>query len=425
MIPTPLNSLADPAAFPKSCQGLQDLSCFPQGALSTAQGLGGMRRWYFKPCSSKSTKARVKELKNKLQEICDSHWPGEPDCVPVTVQWGAPDEKVNVLGDVQDISEELPLFDQYLIVAQYQLLHISDPWPFTCKPKHPRGTVLTLQVRGGGEMLQIDPTAFSSGIGRGMTACFTGVEQAPNETFNSRIRIPLTEYHITCDRLTDEQLCNIMRAERSWRMREGTVNGDCPGADYAPFDHPLFLREEEGTLMFDTWALDQTFVPDTENCRRWRLTCVLKCRQIPNAKGPYPDDCNKAQYAVGWNHEYKRDNSPKSPFGWRFIMMQDYNKMEMGYTPHGTCPKGWVPRYPYYRFEDLFCADYDSGGCEDDDTFTCPGVDCREPQDGSSGGNTGSSGGGSTSGMEQRLTELYYDAKSSASRAAQRHNELP
>jgi hypothetical protein len=179
------------------------------------------------------------------------------------------------------------------------------------------------------------------------------MELAPGSIFNSRIRIPLTEYQIVCDRLTDAQLCAIMRDKRgrnrAWRDREGTVNSDVHGSA-----HGLFMNEDEGTLLFDTWTLDQTFAPDVDNPRRWRLSCVLKCREINDVLGPYPDDPRANKYPIGWNHDYKRDQEGK--LGWKFITMaMSGGSTESGWTPHGDCREGYVPRYPFATFWDLFC----------------------------------------------------------------------
>ena len=335
------------------------LAVFPQGTLSTAQGFCGVRRWYLKGADRHGLRA-------VLKKVCDSHWPAEPDYLPIAVQWGAADDKVQISNPVKldDISNDLETYDHVLIVAQYQLLHIQDIWPVTGKPAHPPGSILTLQVRGGGEMLQVDITGLSS-IGGG------GASLTPNPTWNNRIRIPLTEYHLTCDRLTDRQLCDIMK-NISWQEREGTVNAETEE------DGGLFLGEPEGTLLFDTWTLDQTFAPDVDNPRRWRLGCVLKCRHVPYAGGTYPDSYgpdgkpyNDMQgYPVGWNHDFAR--SKQREIGWWFITMQAAEGeattdspmgggKKMTWTPHGDCypvdnpPRYQVPRYPYAPFRYLFC----------------------------------------------------------------------
>ena len=381
------------------------LTTFPQLTLSVAQGHTGVRRWYLN-CATR------RKLKSALHSICESHWPGQKDCLPVAIQAGAPDEKANVLGNIgiDELSEKLELFDTYLIVAQYQLLHISDMWPVTGKPSHPQNTILTLQVRGGAEMLQVDPLAFLIGG--------EGRQLAPDPSFNCRIRIPLTEYHLTCDRVTDRELCQIMD-RMSWKLREGTVNEETKDSPTG-----LFLNEYEGTLLFDTWTLDQTFVPDVKNPRRWRLSCVLKCRNVPFVQGSYPDNPEKTQYAVGWNHDFKLRNQKSGSvvMGWWFITMgvkPPYRTAglghELGVTPHGTCRDGQVPRYPYAKFSNIFC----------DERRLCvdaiPPARCIEiGPDVIEGQGVASS---SSSAMDHRIAQIVEDSRHAAARKAVRDLE--
>jgi hypothetical protein len=401
---------------------LQGLNVFPQITLSVAQGQTGVRRWYLNCVKHQST------LKQTLRVVCASHWPGQPDCVPISVQAGSPDEKAIVQGNIgiHRLSTELETFDTYLIVAQYQLLHISDPWPVTGKPAHPKGTVLTLQVRGGAEMLKVDPNLITNGAGTGLSGCLSGKELMADKTFNSRIRIPLTEYHITCDRLTDQDLCEIMSKSVSWKTREGTVNCDTPAS---PPHFAYFMNEPEGTLMFDTWTLDQTFAPDVDNPRRWRLGCVLKCRNIEMTKAPYPEDCKKAKYPMGWNHDFKRDT--EGDLGWKFIMMQDPSVADWGRrTPHGDCPKGFAPRYPYLQFYDLFC-DMTHRDCTPNQAPTYPETKepygCGNGGGGDSGfgsGGGGSGGGGSMAAVEEIISRTFYDARKAPGRKMERDARL-
>jgi hypothetical protein len=325
--------------------------------------------------------------------------------VPVTVQWGPADEKVQVRGNIQNINDKLPEFDQYLIVAQYQLLHISDCWPVTGKPKHPKGSVLSLQVRGGGEMLEIDPTGMTSK--GGMTTCDITVELAAAESFNSRIRLSLTEYHIIADRLTDQQLCHIMEGQdsrgqnRNWKLREGTVNYD------------TFLGEEPGTLLFDTWTLDQTFAPDTrrEFRRRWRISCVLKCRQVAEQRGPYPDNCNGNTHPIGWNHDFKRDT--QADLGWKFITMFSKGaSAKARATPYVDCHENWAPRYLYRDFSELFCKA--GSHCEQEDCTVCGG----------SGGSGGSGGMARVRKSAKTLDDILDDSMGVAARKRLRDRRL-
>lgn len=169
------------------------------------------------------------------------------------------------------------------------------------------------------------------------------------------------------------------------------------------------MNEAEGTLLFDSWTLDQTFVPDVDQPRRWRLGCVLKCRQVPEMLGPYPADCRDRRYAVGWNHDFKLD-SPRSGqptgLGWQFIMMKCQGAAAgAGWTPHGTCHDGFVPRYPYRAFRDLFC---------DEPTENClpaEGVTCAGAQPGAI-----AAGGTSEDSVADTLAQIVEDAKGVAER---------
>jgi uncharacterized membrane protein YgcG len=100
---------------------------------------------------------------------------------------------------------------------------------------------------------------------------------------NCRIVIPITEYHLTCDRLLPDQV-------PQWKHREGTVNKDS------------FLGEKPETLLFETGKTDPSYVPevDVEKIPRYKLTCVVRSRDIP-VKQP------GLAYA-GWNHDYHYDH---------------------------------------------------------------------------------------------------------------------
>ena len=349
------------------------LPIFPQGHLSQGQGFIGQRTCYWQGSQT--------QLVNALEQLYLTPWPMPyawcADCLPIDIQWGAAgDERTcQTLGNIADanIGTELEAYNEYRISIVYQLLCLSDKWPPYGKPKHPQGTTLTLQVRGGGEILLVDPTAISDGgSGTGQANCFTGLEPAPG-FYNSvvaRMRIPLTEYHITCDRITDSQLCAIMGG-MPWKCREQTVNCD------------RFMNEDEGTMLFDSWTLDRSFVPDVREPRRWRLGCVLKCRQVPGMTGPYPDNCTADCaggdcYAIGWNHDYKRsfnfNTGQTGDLGWRFIMMRCGGNWtpQAASTPHGNCPDPYVPRFQYVTFSNLFC----TGTTSVCTTGMLPGSDC-------------------------------------------------
>lgn len=353
---------------------------YPQGHLSMSQGFVGQRKASFQGSQN--------ELRSALSLIYNSHWPWpdpndecgwSADCLPIDIQFGPSFDKANVLGNIADaeISQKLESFNEYTIHVIYQLLHLTDTWPLTGKPDHPNGSTLTLQVRGGGELLLIDPNGISSGSGNQISGCFNGTEPWAGQynPVQARMVIPLTEYHLTCDRLDDAQLCLIMH-KIMWKCREQTTNCD------------VFLGEAEGTLLFDSWTLDQTFVPDISDPRRWRLGCVLKCRQVPGMRGPYPDDCvadcagSAICYPIGWNHDYKRGYNTTThtvsiDLGWHFIMMNVGRNWNPGAaaTPFGSCTEPYVPRFKYVPFKDLFWTT-DEQPCNNDAIchFDCDGT---------------------------------------------------
>ena len=372
---------------------LQALATFPQGTLSVAQGRAGTHRWYLS-CRNNECPP-TQQLERALRAICASHWPGHPDCVPVTVQWGAPDEKANVMGNIQarQLSTKLETFDVYLIVAQYQLLHISDPWPTFGKPTHPFGTVLALHVTGSGEVMEINPLGLNGGPDK--------KTMVADVHSNSRYMLPHSDYNLICDRIKDIDLCRIMR-EKHWREREGTVNWE------------EFLGEKPGTLLFDSWTLNQTFAPDVDNCRRWQLTVTIKGRQVPHSKGPYPDGDNDTPpiYAVGWNHDYTMADNGK--LGWKFIRMFDSNHSGGEKTPYGNCGKNYVPRYPYEKFARMFCPR--ASVCEDAQS---PEAECRNYPH-IAGDQLASA---SQAEIESEIAEIQASAAGVAERKAQREEE--
>ena len=418
---TPISS--DTAACMENClkpNRLQWLAMYPQGHYSSAQGFVGQRTAYFQGSQA--------QLRDALRGISSTSWP-EPmnwcqDCLPIDIQYGAAggERETNVFGNIadDDIGQKLEGYNLYRIAVIYQLLHISDWWPITGKPAHPRilsvgnipsPTTLTLQVRGGGEILLIDPLGVNDGIGLQQAGCFMGKQPATGiqDSASSRMRIPLTEYHLCCDRITDDQLCGIMNI-MPWKCREQTVN--CG----------LFLNEDPGTLLFDSWTLDQTFVPDVDMPRRWRLSCVLKCRQVPGMKGPSPDDCTGKSVAIGWNHDYKRaiPNGDMN-LGWRFIMMSAKNNWTAAaaYTPYGSCPEPWVPRFPYTDFSDMFCNQ--AGDCCPEQTPNCILPDCTATTPGIACPDNGSVDASRMAGsqiarprneaMEQQVAEIMAESR--------------
>lgn len=405
-----------------STNKLKWTAIYPQGHLSSAQGFVGQRMAYF-------TGSQL-ELYNTLENIFNSSWPGPAawcnDCLPVDIQWGpSSDERsTRVFGNIPDnqISHKLEAFNEYRIVVTYQLLRISDQWPMTGKPIHPKGSVLYLQVRGGCEVLQVDPTGLHTGGAVGLCFANGTTEIAPGfqNTISGRIRVPLTEYHLTCDRLTNAQLCGIMSVP--WKCREGTVN--C-------FQ---FLGEDYGTLLFDTWALEPVFAPDLTEPRRWRLSCVLKARDVPQLKGNSPNNCFAAatvyDTAIGWNHDYKR-NTADNKLGWLFIMLdvgpswtEAGARVPTGVGTNTTCPKPLAPRYPYRDFSDLFGCRNTALCLPEREIDSSCASECEEPNcftDDAIGNIRGSEEHNPK--LEEMIAEIVHDSRGARGRSMMRHQQ--
>jgi hypothetical protein len=251
-------------------------------------------------------------------------------------------------------------FEHTLVVAQYQFLDFAGvPWPHCIpKPKHPSGTTLSLKVRGSGQFLYFPATAFVARdpagdmpqLRRGRARRAEPAADAQvgfTDRENCAIVVPITEYHITCDRLKPHQVPG------NWRNREGTCNSD------------NFLGECPQTLVFDTWDLDHSFVPGTttRDRTRSRLSCCLRSRAIPINQTTPP-----LKYA-GWNHDYHKDK-------WVEVRVREGN---------GKDAKERL-RYPPREFADMFV---DSG---------CAAALCDV--DSGAWSSAGGSGSGSAAGSE-------------------------
>jgi len=281
---------------------VQEIPVFPQWTRSQGQGLIGTRKWV--------VTGSPKTLHSFLLKVCQSFWPGVENAVPTIIQVGAFDEKLKFCGSPSArLSDALPHYKETLVVAQYQYLFFTSGWPtyIKTKPYHPPGTTLALRVRGSGQFLTMPPGAFTTNAKFGT---------ALSSSENCRIVIPLTEYHITCDRMTEEQVPANMKT------REGTVNLD------------TFIGEKPETLLFDTWELDPSFVPSmTKDLHRHKLTVCLRCRDITVNQPNVPSGTNLGKTYVGWNHDYHVNQ-------WVRILIQE--------------PGGSRVRYPRRDFSSIF-----------------------------------------------------------------------
>lgn len=278
---------------------VKELPIFPQYSHTESQGLIGTRRWV--------VTGGPQVLETFLLKVCASTWPGNDNTVPTLLQVGAFDENLKFCGG--DDLTKLPHYKETLVVAQYRFMFFKDDWvTYMKKPYHPPGTTLVLQVIGGGQFLNI-----SGGAAPKLKKGDHGERSILQDV---RIVIPITEYHLTCDRLTNDQV------PPGFRKREGTVNED------------WFMGEKPGTLLFDTWRLDPSFVPSMKNIARHKLTVCLRCRDIPIADNPNAAPVEGKTYA-GWNYDYQQYH------GWCELEMLDQNG-------NGT------PRYPRVKFADMF-----------------------------------------------------------------------
>jgi hypothetical protein len=180
------------------------------------------------------------------------------------------------------------------------------------KPAHFKGTILTCQIKGSGQFLEVSPQGLQAG-----TQTLV-VKEGIGHSINCRILIPITEYHLTCDRLTQAQVDTINPPNWNgnmnvlpWKMREGTVNSDVIGT--------AFLGEPPETLLFETWNMEPTFVPNLDNPCRFRMSCVLRCRSILKLDSTGTIiDASEPHY--GWNHDYYVSGSKG---GWTPITMKN------------------------------------------------------------------------------------------------------
>ncbi len=352
---------------------IKEIPIFPQFVTDTGRGKLGQRCWTLDCCEDNIDKFLAKVAKSHWRS-----WNGDVDSntVPVSIQVGAFDEKLNMKHDMSDDPHwdiDVPLLKPSTIkvLAQYQFLLFSNCWPLAksdpgAKPEHPKDTVLSLEVKGSGQFLTINPTAVRAG---------GGAQEAIPPSQMSRIIIPIAEYHLVCERLTRQQCAAILNppdGRQAWKNMEGCVNDD------------TFLGERPGTLVFDTWSLGEMFVPDPDDPVRWRLTVSLRDRSVWDRSGRIPREPAPPPFsyggpsagpggseAYGWNWDYHVNGNEG---GWAYILMKDKDS-----------PTGFMPRYPYRKFKKLFCA----GNCHPDDL-------CLEGQP-AGGRGVGGSGGGSAS----------------------------
>jgi hypothetical protein len=290
---------------------IQELTTPGQFTFSASQGWSGVRRWVVDGCE---------DIEAFIDQLCTTNWPDKPSVLPTSITCGPFDEKASFAqkpagGGGVSVYSNLPTYNKYLVVAQYQHQRLSDSWP-TIIPKlvHPKGTALSLEVKGGVQFLLVSPTALLGFTDESMTTKVP-LQQFLTPTGNSRIQIPIVEYHVSCDRMTADDVDTVF-GPAAWDYLTGYVNSEpCLGVP-------------AGCLMFESWTMNQTFVPATEDPERFRLTAVFKARTIVRHVSPGTD-------YRGWNWDYVLENGKG---GWR--MFGVLNNVDGG--------DAYVPRYPDY-----------------------------------------------------------------------------
>lgn len=332
---------------------IKELGVFPQFTVSEGQGFVGTRQWSID---------HGDDVETFVQLVCNSHWPNKPDVIPISVQCGKFFEDSNMRRPLADPNRylstmgELPQYGSYRVVAQYALHKMTNCWPEKIpKPWHPPGTTLTLQTRGAGQVLIVSPAGMLPSP-RPFTDCANAVPTTALSALSATIIVPVTEYHITCDLMTLDQvnvaLSTLKEDEPSqWDLFDGCVNdGD-------------FLGAPPGTVLMDGFEIGESFACSYFNPNRYRMTVCFKVRIITNDDGSVredyigpsswsPDDVsNPANYLpVGWNHDFINlgdgEGKETKGWGWRTVMMRDGSN---------DCSF----RYPFINFSKIFGNDVD------------------------------------------------------------------
>jgi hypothetical protein len=294
---------------------IHEIPVNPQITLSEGQGYTGVREWTLDWDDS------VDEF---LRVVCESHWPGKPDCLPVHVSCGAYDDKVVIQQRKDSLHRDhvvetmglLPQYSKLRVTAQYALLRINNCWPTTIpKPKHPAGTTMHLSARGSSQFLSVSPATVRAPSPLMVGEC----QDLPSgaivqNAFGTRLIIALAEYRVTCGRMTRDQAGGVYKGfiamnGFAWDAYQGCVNSRALTQD-------KFLGAEDETLLFDGYEIAETAIAHPTDTLRYNLTAVLKKRTILNEDGSQALDA--AGDAVGWNHDFIAKGSYKE-WDWRRI----------------------------------------------------------------------------------------------------------
>lgn len=330
---------------------ITELAVFPQTHYVDGRGQTGTRKWVVGPND---------DLDEILQMITASHWPGRKDCIATEVQCGPMHDAVIVTRACDNpryyqTLGNLPKYSKYQIVARYQLFRMNDCWPeeFGPKPYHPVGSTLTIESKGGGQYLLVSPAGMQT-MAPDAVVCQQG--EAVSSGFLGKVRVPVIEYHLTCDRLTRTNVDGIFQL-RDWNELLGCVNEGTTEDGSADL-----LKAPSSTLLFDNYTLTPSEICHSITPHRWKLTAILKRRAITDANGYVTYDSEG--HALGWNHDYINIHDNDQRWGWRLIQIWE----------DGNCRA----RYPEADFNALFgdgilpaCGDEDEELTEITDTQFC------------------------------------------------------
>ena len=206
----------------------------------------------------------------------------------------------------------------------FGLTYLDVPWPDNFnQPHYTPGTTLKLDIKSSGQFLTLPARCFQ----------LKGIANLMPQGMDGRLYIPLTDFNIEWDRVTDLGAINFT-------PYVGKVN------------KTTFMGCEPETLLLETANATPSFILDPVNGPwAWRVLCCFKRRRIAlqaqfwaqggtvsptGATIVTEDDIETA--IMGWNHEFREQPSP----GWQYVQM--------------TAAPGSVlsPRYTLYDFTDIF-----------------------------------------------------------------------
>lgn len=339
---------------------IQELPVYPRRTFSRANGMVGTRMWALD---------HNDDLEWFLSVVAASHWPGNPNAIPIEITEGPFQGKDEY---IQRACEDPRYFQDFgamveaakvQIVARYVLHGVRNCWPEKIpKPWHPPGTTLELKIRGGGQSWIVTPNIPVAQSD--LMTCNENIHANP--AMGTRIFIPITEYHISCDLMTrrqvDKALGDPPHEKNEWEIFVQGVNDGS------------FLGARREQLRFESYDITESWAATNVRSHRYRMTAHLKKRAVLNTDGSLMLD--EDDDVIGWNHDYvplRNANNPSQKYGWYRINLPN----PATDSPGNVC----VNRYPLYDFDAMFggtgeidCGDAWEGSetTMDDSTFCIP-----------------------------------------------------